>query len=127
MRQRQSRTRTLRVFTIVVALLLTKVAWADSVLESFGSATVTQSDPAAARNRALDDAFRQAVDQIIAGLIDPDVREKQADLIKKRVLRRSRVYVSRYKLLSESEEQGVYQVRIEASVADAAIASDLKA
>jgi hypothetical protein len=131
-----SRRAPVRLATLIAALIAAPIvtrfapaaaAAADSAIESVGSATIVAGDQAAARTRALDDAFRQAVDQTVVSLVDPVNREVHAGVIKKRILRRSRIYVTRYKTLEESQDEGVYHVRIEASVAVDTIAADLKA
>src|SRR5687767_13028407 len=98
-------------FAALVALVAApRPAAAETVVEAFGTATVGAADPAAARTRALDDAFRQAVDQAVVSLVDPAVREKNAELIKKRILRRSRSYVTKFKVRTEGEDDGAYHV-----------------
>ena len=112
---------------LLVAWLAPAVAWADLPLQARGSATVTGGDVAGAKARALDDAFRQAVDQAVGTLVEPAAKEASADLIKKRILRRARAYVGSYKVVSEGEREGVYAITVDASVADGQLGADLRA
>jgi len=112
---------------LLALLVLPALAHADVAAKARGSATITGGDSAAARARALDDAERQAVDQTVATLIDPKAREANADVIKKRVLRRARAYVREFKVVSEGADEGVYAVEIDASVNDTQLAADLRA
>jgi hypothetical protein len=102
-------------------------ARADATVEALGSAPVTAGDVEGARRRALDDAFRQAVDQVIGQLVAPAVKQTHADTLKKRVIRRAKVYVTQHRVLDEGEDGGVYQIRLSAQVADGQLRQDLGA
>src|SRR5215471_9426991 len=68
---------------------------------------VVGGNAAAARERALDDALRQAVDQALADLLGPEVRTAQSKGIKT-LEARARSYVRRYRALEEGEANGTY-------------------
>jgi hypothetical protein len=85
-----------------------------------GQSPVIGGNAAGARERALDDALRQAVDQALAELVDASTRAAQARAIK--VLEgRARTYVRRYRTLEEGEAAGVYTTRLEAEVDESAL------
>jgi hypothetical protein len=85
-----------------------------------GQSPVIGGNAAGARERALDDALRQAVDQALAELLDAPTRAAQARAIK--VLEgRARTYVRRYRTLEEGEAAGVYTTRLEAEVDEPAL------
>jgi hypothetical protein len=75
---------------------------------------------AGARERALEDAFRQAVDQSLAEMLDAATRAGQARAIKA-VEARARTYVRRYRALEEGEVNGAYAVRLEVEVDEASL------
>jgi hypothetical protein len=75
---------------------------------------------AGARERALEDAFRQAVDQSLAELLDAATRARQARNVKA-VEARARTYVRRWRALEEGETGGAYAVRLEVEVDEAAL------
>jgi hypothetical protein len=81
---------------------------------------VVGGNSAGARERALDEALRQVVGQALGELLDPQTRTAQARSIKA-VQARARSYVKRYRTVEEKEANGVYSVRIEAEVDDAAL------
>ena len=82
--------------------------------------TIVGGNVASARERALTEALKQAVDQAIAALV-PDARAKQPKLVVQ-VLGRSRAYVRRYRALEEGERgRGLYGVRIEAEIDESAL------
>jgi hypothetical protein len=85
-----------------------------------GQSPVIGGNAAGARERALDEALRQAVDQALAELLDAPTRAAQARAIK--VLEgRARTYVRRYRTLDEGEAAGVYTMHLEAEVDEPAL------
>src|SRR5262245_59265195 len=91
------------------------VAAAPGMRIAAGQAPVVGGNAAGARERAFDEAIRQAVEAALAETVDPTTRAAQAKTIKA-LLTRPRVYVPRYRTLEEGEVNGVYTVRIEAEV-----------
>jgi hypothetical protein len=75
---------------------------------------------AGARERDVEDAFRQAVDQSLAEMLDAATRAGQARAIKA-VEARARTYVRGYRALEEGEVNGAYAVRLEVEVDEAAL------
>ena len=85
-----------------------------------GQAPVVGGNAAGARDRALDEAMRQAVDLALADLADAPTRAAQAKAIKA-IEAKARSFVPRYRTLEEGEANGVYTVRIEAEVDEVAL------
>jgi len=85
-----------------------------------GQAPVVGGNSAGARERALEEAIRQAVDQALAELVDPATRAAQAKAIRT-IEAKARSFVPRYRTLEEGESNGVYTVRLQAEVDDAAL------
>jgi hypothetical protein len=81
---------------------------------------VVGGNAAGARERALDDAIRQAVELALADLVEPAARAAQAKTWKA-ILARARSFVPRYRTLEEGEVSGVYSVRVEAEVDEVAL------
>ncbi len=80
-----------------------------------GQAPVVGGNAAGARERALDDAIKQAVNQSLAALVDPQTRAAQAKTLKA-IEAKARSFVPRYRTLEEGEANGVYTIRLEAEV-----------
>jgi hypothetical protein len=116
-----------RPLLCALVLALPLGAAADTSITALGSAPIAAGDTAAARQRSLDDAFRQATEQILAAFLDAPTRAKLADVLQKRILRRAKSYVPQFKILSEGESEGVYHVQIEAQVADGRLRADVRA
>ena len=83
-------------------------------------APVVGGNAAGARERALDEAIRQAVDQALGEIMDAPTRAAQAKTIKI-IEARARSFVPRYRTLEEGEANGVYTVRLEAEVDELAL------
>ena len=82
--------------------------------------TIVGGNVASARERALSEALKQAVDQELSVVV-PDARTTQGKTVSQ-VLGRARRYVRRYRTLEEGElRRGLYIVRIEADVDDTAL------
>jgi hypothetical protein len=90
-----------------------------------GQAPVVGGNAAGARERALDDALRQAVDQTIDDLIDPQTRAAQMKTIRA-LETKARSYVGSYRTLEEGETGGIYTVRVEAEVDRVAVRNRLE-
>ena len=90
-----------------------------------GQAPVVGGNAAGARERALDEAIRQAVDLALADLVDPQTRAAQAKAIRT-LEAKARTFVPRYRTLEEGETNGVYAVRLEAEVDEAALRAKIE-
>ncbi len=80
-----------------------------------GQAPVVGGNAAGARERALEDAIRQVVDQALAELVDPQTRAAQAKAIRA-LEAKAHSFVGSYRTLEEGEVNGVYSLRIQAEV-----------
>lgn len=85
-----------------------------------GQSAVVGGNAAAARERALDEALRQAVSQALAEILDAPTRAAQAKGVKA-LEARARSFVRRYRTLEEGETGGNYGVRLEAEVDEVAL------
>ena len=90
-----------------------------------GQAPVVGGNAAGARERALDDAIKQAVNQALATLVDPQTRAAQAKALKA-IEAKARSFVPRYRTLEDGEANGVYTIRIEAEVDEIALRRKLE-
>jgi hypothetical protein len=79
---------------------------------------------AGARERALEDAIRQAVDLTINDLIEPQARLAQGKTIRA-IEAKAHSFIGRYRTLEEGEANGVYTMRVQIEVDRAAIQSKI--
>jgi len=111
-------------FIHCVILLVPAWAWAQGGggeaptpgwFQGTGQARIVNEDRVAARKRALEEALRQAVEAAVDGLLGPEVRASRPHEVRA-ALGQARALVARYRVLSEGESAGLYQVQIEAAV-----------
>jgi hypothetical protein len=118
----------LRSLALAALLPLGALAADDLQLqEATGQAAVLNGDKPAAREKAIDDALRQAV-KMAAGTQVQSVTEVQEFQTKMdTVLEHSTGYVKRYEILKEGMDGEVVQVTVRAQVSLAALDKDLEA
>ena len=112
-----------------IIFLVSGVANAEDAVkvEAVGQAAIYGKDVAQARDKAIDDARRKAVEQAIGSMVSSETVTENFQLISDKILSKSSGYVRRYKILSEgSSEEGLYQVSIEAMVQKGVLNSDLQ-
>ncbi|MBT3880070.1 MAG: hypothetical protein HON76_14855 [Candidatus Scalindua sp.] len=81
---------------------------------------------ASARDAAIDDALRRAVEQVVGTLITSESMVSNYTLLYDRVYSQSSGYVKSYKVLNEEGKDGIYVVRINAKVGTDGISNDLQ-
>lgn len=92
-------------------------ATADGVtIEVEGMAPVLNNDLAQAREMAITDALRKAVEQITGTFIDVNTESKNYQIITDTIKANSEGYVSGYDVLDGWKEQDYYKVRVRATV-----------
>ena len=82
-----------------------------------------------ARNQAIYNALRQAVEQGVGALIDSQTISQNFEVIKDEVLSSSRGFVTNYDILTEGQTSGgnTYEVKIRAEVSESSIKDKLSA
>ncbi len=118
----------------VIALLLIliplvwsfNVALADSTVVAEGVAAIS-NNPAASRERALDDALRRAVEQAVGIQVSADTLTEQYRVIHDKILAQSSGYIKTYRIVSEKQANGLFRIKISAEVAAGSLRSDLQA
>ena len=99
----------------------------EPTFEALGSAQIVGGDTVRARDRALDEAFRQAVEQAVATILTPQAIAERAAQLKLSVIPRARGYVATYRIVEEGVAGPLFQVRVSAEVALARLAKDVQA
>ncbi len=120
--------------SLVKLILLAFVAlwfapvFAQSV-EVTGMAVIIKKDSAQARDKAVENALRAAVEQVIGTMVDSETLTQNARVIQDRIYTQSAGYVKKYEILTESTDEAanLYQVKIKAQVAKGSLESDLNA
>jgi len=78
-----------------------------------------------ARDAALEDAQKRAVEQAIGILIDSQTQVENYQLISDKILSQTKGYIKRYNVTSETADSGLLRVRINAEVALGQLTDDL--
>jgi hypothetical protein len=92
-----------------------------------GMAAIISGNIPVARDKAIDDALRKAVEQAVGSLVSSDTLTEQYKVIHDKILAQITGYVQRYKILSEKPEGEIYRVKIQAEVGRANLMNDLRA
>jgi hypothetical protein len=97
------------------------------VQEAQGQAAVLNGDKPAAREKAIEDALRHAVEMAAGAKVSSisEVQDFQSKM--DRVLTHSSGYVKRYEVVKEARDGDVVQVTVRAQIATAALNKDLEA
>ncbi|MDB4965258.1 MAG: hypothetical protein JWN44_947 [Myxococcales bacterium] len=111
---------------VLLVLCSSLVAAQEPMFEALGQAPIVAGDRVRARERALDEALRQAVEQATATVLEPNDLVTRASDLKLRIYPKAKSYVSTYRVLDESENPpGTFQVHLSAAVATGKLARDL--
>ena len=93
-----------------------------------GFAAIVQGNTALARDQAINDALRKAVEQTVGTMISSDTVVENYVLLSDRIYSRSQGYVQNYQILSEgSAGENLYRVQVQAAVATGTLKNDLAA
>jgi hypothetical protein len=97
------------------------------IQEAQGQAAVLSGDKPAAREKAIEDALRHAVEMAVGTKVTStsEVQDFQSKM--DRVLTHSSGYVKRYEIVKEGMDGEVVQITIRASISTAALDKDLEA
>ncbi|MDZ7412253.1 MAG: flagellar assembly protein T N-terminal domain-containing protein, partial [candidate division KSB1 bacterium] len=87
------------------------------LIEAVGTGTIFEGDVAGARDRAIDDALRQAVEQALGTYIESETRVQNYQVVDDNILSWTRGYVRNYTILSDYKKTPeLYEVRLKAEV-----------
>lgn len=114
------------VFTFLLPLSPPFAAAQDEGSEEVISMGVADGKSARARDEALNDALRKAVEQGVGTYVTTELTVEQQKLVEDRIYTESRGYIRSYKILHEGETEGLYEVKISALVKMGKLAGDLQ-
>lgn len=98
-----------------------------TTVESQGVAAIIRGNLDISRDKAIEDALRNAVEQATGSLIENETLVENYQLLSDKIYSQSRGYVQTYEVLNEKVDQGLYRVTIQASVASGELKNDLRA
>ncbi|MDY6822633.1 MAG: flagellar assembly protein T N-terminal domain-containing protein [Thermodesulfobacteriota bacterium] len=92
-----------------------------------GIAVIQNGNTAAARDSAVNDALRKAVEQAVGTMISAETVAENYTVLRDRVYSKTKGYVRSYDVLSETPQGELYRVNVSAEVGKADIENDLSA
>lgn len=98
-----------------------------TTVESQGVAAIIRGNLDISRDKAIEDALRNAVEQATGSLIENETLVENYQLLSDKIYSQSRGYVQTYEVLNEKVDQGLYRVTIQATVASGELKNDLRA
>jgi hypothetical protein len=118
--------RTLLTLALLAAAPLARAAEEAIVQEAEGEAAIVGGDKSLAKERAIDDALRRAVEMAVGTMVSAETVTENFQLVSDKILSQAKGYVKTYEKLSESEDGGAIKVKVRATVGAAAIDKDLE-
>lgn len=115
------------IFSLIVISLLVPANLMAGSVTSRGQAAIVNNDKAMARDKAIEDALRRAVEQVVGTMVTSESKTKDFQLLEDNIYTHSKGYVESYKIVSEKVEDNVYIVDIQAEVSTGKIEGKLKA
>ena len=95
-------------------------------VETEGTCFISNDDITPARERAIDDSIKKAVQYVVGTLLSEDVVSEKSDVIDSNIYSKSKDYIQDYRILGESAEDGLYRVNIRAKLSLENIEHDLR-
>ncbi len=119
----------LRILALSLSFLIVCVfsAWAQGtkIVSAEGVAAIQGDARDIARDAAIEDAQKRAVEQAIGILIDSQTQVENYQLISDKILSQTKGYIRRYNVTGESVDSNLLRVRINAEVALGQLTDDL--
>ena len=112
---------------LVLAAAYTAAAQESRTVAAEGVAMVQQGALDIARDAAVEDAQKRAVEQAIGILIDSQTQVENYQVISDKILSQTKGYIKRYSIAGEVNEGSLLRVRINAEVALGKLGDDLSA
>jgi hypothetical protein len=113
------------LFCIMTAAAFSARAQETKTVAAEGVAAIQGNARDLARDAALEDAQKRAVEQAIGILIDSQTQVENYQLISDKILSQTKGYITRYNVSSESVDSGLLRVRINAEVSLGKLTDDL--
>lgn len=96
-------------------------------VDSTGFSSISGGNAALARDAAVEDALRKAVEQAVGTFVSADTMVENFQVLKDNIYTKTEGYVKNYTITAESQGPGIYQVSVRATVAVGSIKNDLDA
>ncbi|MBI5887087.1 MAG: flagellar assembly protein T N-terminal domain-containing protein [Deltaproteobacteria bacterium] len=117
------------IFTVLILPSMCRAENNEEIktVDAVGYAPVQGGNDALARDAAVEDAKRKAVEQAVGSLVSSDTVVENYQIIQDNVYTKTQGYIRNYSVVSESHTPALYNVTIRATVAVGNIKNDLDA
>jgi len=110
------------ILCFMMILMLANVGLAEQpfqtqVMKAEGVAAIVNNDKAIARDSAIEDALRKAVEQAVGTLVSSETMVENYQLLSDSIYTKTKGYVQNYRITSEVPIETLYKVTVEATVA----------
>lgn len=112
---------------LILASVSIAAAQETKTVTAEGVAAIQQGALDIARDAAIEDAQKRAVEQAIGIIIDSQTQVENYQLIDDRILSQIKGYITRYNVIGENQDSGLLRVRITADVSMGKLNDDLSA
>ncbi|HEU20718.1 MAG TPA: hypothetical protein ENO00_15285 [Deltaproteobacteria bacterium] len=112
---------------MVPVVIASQTDTSSKVIETDGAGVVINNDTALARDNAIKDSLRKAVEQAVGTVISSETVVQNFEVINDNIYARSQGYIQNYMILKENISDGLYRVTIRATVSMGSIKDDLRA
>ncbi len=114
------------LFPIVLLFFLPPKVLAGKIVSASGFSFFEQGRELIAREKALDEAKRAAIEQAVGAAVESRTAVENFQVVKDQIFSRTSGYISEMKILEEKKSNlGAYEVKIEAQVEISALIDDL--
>src|SRR5690242_15046440 len=97
--------------TLVLLSLLVSADDKLVTVEASGEAAIFNNDVVQAREKALEDALRNAVEKAVGTVISSESQTRDFELVEDRVYSQARGYVKKYDIVEKKEADGTVTVK----------------
>ena len=97
------------------------------IVRTEGLGAIVNNDTAMARDSAIEDALRKAVEQTVGTQVDSETIVQNFQLLSDQIYTRTKGYIQNYRIISEVPMDNLYKVIIEATVSLGSLKDDLAA
>ena len=97
------------------------------IIEAEGAGVVINNDLALARDNAINDSLRKAVEQAVGTVISSETIVENLEVINDKIYTKSQDYIQNYRILEEKVGENLCTVKIRATVSLGSIQNDLQA
>ena len=96
-------------------------------IEATGEAPILNNDTSQAKDKAVEDALRNAVERAVGTIITSESVSRDFELVEDKVLSHSKGYVKTFDITNQTKEDGVIKITLKAQVGKADLTKDVDA